>query len=384
MTTTLPPVFGRYRVVRALGEGAMGTVVVAHDEVLGRDVAIKAIRPQAMPSGGVDRFFAEARAVAQLAHPNVVRIFDLGQHEGAPYLVMELAPGGTLKARLQAAHRLRVDEVRTLGIQLAQALGAAHARAIVHRDVKPANILLAHDGMWKLADFGIAHLPGADLTTSGQFLGSPAYAAPESLRAGVFGAASDLYALGATLFEALTGRALHGGRGIQERLAADDDPARWRAELDHVAPSIAGVILRCLERAPAARPTANELATLLASASTEPVASAAVPVTGAPASDQTIFVADSVIGASPRRRRRILIACAIVASVLLLALLAGGGGKGGAAATVPPSGLGPAVREPAREPVGADPWDETRDEPAEDEPPPWSRGHGKHKKLKVR
>ena len=299
MSGELPATFGRYRVTRALGEGAMGSVYVARDEQLGRDVAVKAIRSAAMQMGGAQRFINEGRAVAQLTHPNIVRVFDVGNEAGVPYLVMELAAGGSVKDRL-ARGPMSIQEVRTLGIQIAHALQAAHDLGIVHRDVKPANVLEVSPGVWKLADFGIAHVPDTSLTITGQFLGSPVYAAPESIRAGLFGAASDVYGLACTLYEALTGRAPHDGRGIESRLRPDDDSAAvHRAVLSRIdAPGLVDAIARAFSSSPNDRPTPAAMAVMIAEGA--PVRRTPQP-SPTPAAVSTIAIADSIVTAPKER-----------------------------------------------------------------------------------
>jgi eukaryotic-like serine/threonine-protein kinase len=258
------PTFGRFVATAELGSGAMGTVYRAHDDVLGRDVAIKALHGSG-ELGLRERFVREARAIGAIQHPNILAVYDAGEANGAPYLVMELASGGSLRERIKAAS-LDIATVRALGIQIASALAAAHAASILHRDVKPANILAATDAAttWKLADFGIARMPDSTLTMTGQFLGSPSYAAPESLRAGQFSPASDVYSLGATLYEALAGTTPHGEHDMQSlvrKLETDPTPLSARctvpAALEHA-------IMAALSRDPARRPRADELAALLA------------------------------------------------------------------------------------------------------------------------
>ncbi|HVV85523.1 MAG TPA: serine/threonine-protein kinase, partial [Kofleriaceae bacterium] len=202
---------GRYRVLAVLGAGAMGEVVRARDDRLGRDVAIKRMKVPARALAEVfaARFEAEGRALASLTHPGVVQVFDLGVDGDEPYLVMELVDGPTLRDVVRDRGPLPVAEVRAAGIQLARALEAAHARGVLHRDVKPANVLLAPRSVWKLADFGLAHLPDSSVTLSGQFLGTPAYAAPEALALGQFGPPADVFGLAATLYEAATGARPH-------------------------------------------------------------------------------------------------------------------------------------------------------------------------------
>jgi eukaryotic-like serine/threonine-protein kinase len=254
------PRFGRFRALAELGSGAMGTVYRAQDEVLGRSVAIKALHSR--DAGTRERFLREARAIGAVLHPNILAVYDAGTDDQQPYLVMELAAAGSLRDRITSGG-LPVEVVRELGIQIARALAAAHAANILHRDIKPANILAAND-VWKLADFGIARLPDSTLTVEGQFLGSPSYAAPESLRSGQFSPASDVYGLGATLYEAITGVPPHGDHDMQSivRKLEQDPPAVHTRK--PVPASINHAIMATLARDPAKRPTADALAHLLA------------------------------------------------------------------------------------------------------------------------
>ena len=278
--------FGRYRVVEALGRGAMGEVFLAVDDVMGREVAIKTLRSFGgdLPLLSADRFRNEVRAIASLSHPGVVQVFDVDVEATPPYLVMERVPGPSLAKRLEAGP-LPATEVRALGIQIAQALAAAHARGIVHRDVKPANVLAAGAGTWKLADFGVAHVPDSSLTLTGQFIGSPAYGAPEALTQGQLGPASDVYGLGAVLYEALAGRWPRSD-GMTSGVAALLAPPPPLAQLaPGVPPDLAAAIMRALAFDPAHRPSADALARELAGgvgAETSPTAAlgnrALVPV----------------------------------------------------------------------------------------------------------
>lgn len=337
----------------------MGSVFVARDEVLGREVAVKAIRRSAMYMGGAERFANEGRTVAQLAHPNVVRVFDVGSEAGVPYLVMELAAGGSLKDRL-ARGPMSVQEVRTLGIQIAHALAAAHDRGIVHRDVKPANVLEASPGVWKLADFGIAHAPDVNLTITGQFLGSPVYAAPECIRTGSFGAASDIYGLACTLYEAATGHKPHGGRSIEARLRPDDDSARIHsaalAELD--APGLVDALARGFASAPSDRPSAAAFASLIAAgpAIARPAVAPPAPrsADGRP-QEGTEFIADSVVRPPRRRasRRAWVAALGALAAIVLVAVIASRGGATRAPAAA--SGSETAEEKPVAIPPPAPP-----------------------------
>ncbi|MDB4958088.1 MAG: serine/threonine protein kinase [Myxococcales bacterium] len=255
--------FGRYRVTKPLGSGAMGLVYEAIDDVLGREVAIKTLKSSNGMAARLldDRFRQEARAIAQLSHPGVVAVFDIDLTADPPYLVMERVAGPSLDARL-AQGPLSAAELIPLGIQIARALAAAHAAGIVHRDVKPANILAAGPDTWKLADFGVAHVPDSSLTITGQFVGSPGYASPEALVKGISEGAGDVYALGATLYEAIAGR----WPRLEKKgaLLAPVPPLREIAP--HVPHEIAAAIDRAVSFEADARPSAAELAQLLAHA----------------------------------------------------------------------------------------------------------------------
>jgi len=262
---TEPRRFGRYRVTGTLGSGGMGEVYTAVDEVLGRDVAVKTLRGQRSVLAARildERFRLEARAIAALHHPGVVQVFDIDLTADPPFLVMERVAGPSLKDRL-AAGALAADELRTMGIQIARALAAAHAAGIVHRDIKPANILAAVGGTWKLADFGVAHVPDSSLTLTGQFVGSPAYAPPEALVRGQSGPAGDVYGLGATLYQAAAGR-WPRVEDTSGALLAPLPPLRDLAP--DVPAEIAAAIDRAVAIEPERRPSASELADALAGA----------------------------------------------------------------------------------------------------------------------
>ena len=215
VTTSTDPaprlVAGRYRLGAVLGRGAMGAVWSAHDEVLGRPVAVKEVLlPPGIPDAEADllreRSLREARAIAALSHPNVVTLYDVVRENGAPFVVMELVPSHSL-AELLRQGPLPTERVTAVGAAVAAALQAAHAAGITHRDVKPGNVLVAHDGRIKLTDFGIArNLADQTMTATGLMLGSPAYIAPEVASGSQVNPAADLWGLGATLFAAVEGR----------------------------------------------------------------------------------------------------------------------------------------------------------------------------------
>src|SRR5688572_3243226 len=211
MTDLAGQYLGRYYLVEQLGEGGMAVVYKAQDTLLERDVAIKIIRRGAFPADALaeilKRFEREAKSLAKLSHPNIVKVHDYGKHEGSPYLVMEYLPGGTLKKILgtpvpwQTALRLLIPVAR--GVEY------AHQRGIVHRDIKPANVLITESGDPMLLDFGIAKLFEGDQTTSltgtGMVIGTPEYMAPEQWN-GQPNPQSDLYSLGIVLYEMVAGR----------------------------------------------------------------------------------------------------------------------------------------------------------------------------------
>src|SRR5438874_2628917 len=208
MTTLLGTTLsGRYRLEARIGAGGMSTVYRALDQTLQRRVAIKLLnREVSSDSDELERFRREARAVAQLSHPHVVGVIDAGEDDGRPYIVFECVDGETLKERIRRRGRLPIPEAVAYAIEIARALGAAHSRHIVHRDVKPQNVLIDEEGSAKVTDFGIARtLDEEGLTADGRVLGTTDYVSPEqALRQAVTGQ-SDLYSLGVVLYEMLTG-----------------------------------------------------------------------------------------------------------------------------------------------------------------------------------
>ncbi len=198
---------GRYRLEARIGAGGMSTVYRALDETLQRQVAIKLMnREVATDSDQLERFRREARAVAQLSHPHVVGVIDAGEDAGRPYIVFEYVDGETLKDRILRLGRLPITEAVAYAIEIARALGAAHARHIVHRDVKPQNVLIDEEGRAKVTDFGIARTLDEDgLTADGRVLGTTDYVSPEQALGQPVTGQSDLYSLGIVLYEMLTG-----------------------------------------------------------------------------------------------------------------------------------------------------------------------------------
>src|SRR5882672_8143555 len=200
---------GRYKVVGELGRGAMGAVYRAIDPLIEREVAIKTLLPN-LPDDVMnevrERFIREARSAGRLNHPNVVTIFDVGEHEGVAYIAMELLEGRSLQQILKDQARLTFPVIAELAAQVADALDVAQQFKIVHRDVKPANIMVAPSGRAKLTDFGVAHLDSSSMTQTGAALGSPKYMSPEQVLGLPLDPRSDIFSLGVVLYEMLTRR----------------------------------------------------------------------------------------------------------------------------------------------------------------------------------
>jgi serine/threonine-protein kinase len=256
-----------YEVLGELGRGGMGVVYKARQKGLGRTVALKMIRDSAL-SGQAERarFRAEARAIARLQHPNIVQIFEVGEHRGLPFFSLEYCPGGSLAQKLNGTP-LPPKEAARLVQTLAHAVHAAHQAQVIHRDLKPANVLLTQDGQPKIADFGLAkHLDADSVQTgTGHVLGTPSYMAPEQAEGRVreTGPAIDVYALGAILYELLTGRPPFKGASYLDtmcRVVSEEPvpPSRTNAAVPR---GLESICLKCLQKDPARRyPSALALA----------------------------------------------------------------------------------------------------------------------------
>jgi eukaryotic-like serine/threonine-protein kinase len=210
-----PGSFGRYRVLREVGRGAMGIVYLARDDKIGRSVAIKALRIDAgLPSRDkeqiADRFEREARAAGMLSHPNIVTVHDVGEEGGTPYIAMEYLEGATL-TEIASEGPLSIRQATDIVGQVLSALSYAHAHEVVHRDIKPDNIFMLPDGRVKVADFGIARISSVSaMTQVGQVIGTPGYMSPEQVKGEQVGPASDIFSVGVLLYELLTGTAAFG------------------------------------------------------------------------------------------------------------------------------------------------------------------------------
>jgi serine/threonine protein kinase len=247
----------RYRLGEVVGRGGMGQVRAATDVRLERQVAVKLLRADLAEIDEVRRRFeGEARAAAALVHPNVVAVFDAGEEDDVPFIVMERLPGRTLADELKNGP-MSSFEVRELAVAVLGALEAAHRAGIVHRDVKPGNVLRALDGTWKVGDFGIAKIAEAagDLTVTGMMIGTPAYIAPERFAGEPAAPASDLYSAGVVLYEALIGRrafAADNSLALAEQIRSGRAPA-VREVLPDVDPTLGSVVERAMQTDPARR-----------------------------------------------------------------------------------------------------------------------------------
>jgi len=267
---------GPYEILSPLGAGGMGEVYRARDTKLDRDVAIKVL-PQSVAADpdALARFEREAKAVAALSHPNILSIFDFGTYAGTSCAAMELLEGETLRSRIDAGP-IPQKEALDLALQAARGLSAAHQKRVVHRDLKPENLFVTNDGHLKILDFGLARRSGelerGDVTSAatatrhtqpGTVMGTVGYMSPEQVRGEVAEARSDLFSLGAVLFEMLTGRRAFRRDTAAETLTAilREDPPELSGSGSRIPPALAAVVRECLEKDPARRlPTAEALA----------------------------------------------------------------------------------------------------------------------------
>lgn len=346
---------GRYRLDRRIASGGMASVWEAHDEVLARAVAVKVLHPHlGADEQFVARFKREAVAAARLTHPSIVAIYDTCSQDGCEAIVMELVRGTTLRAELDRRGRFPAAEAAHVVAEIADALACAHDAGIVHRDVKPANVLLSNDGRVLVADFGIAKAgDGLDLTGADTTLGTAKYLAPEQVDAslGPVDARADVYAAGVILYELLCGRPpftadTEAGTALA-RLHRDAD--RPREIVPGLEPAMESVVLRAMTRQPAGRfPSARELRDALRAAALG-VAPAGGPSTAAvptvPTTDPTGIVpvdGTRIVSAppprplppprqrQPRRWAPIVLGSIVVAALVVAGVLwAGTGGDGG-------------------------------------------------------
>jgi hypothetical protein len=260
---------GRYQLLGKLADGALATVWRANDQVLGRDVAVKLLHAELTADHNVASLFRhEAVNAANLNHPGIVRVFDTGEHDGIPYLVMELVEGRTLREVLRASGSLPAAKAARIAGDVAIALDYAHRAGVVHRDVKPANILLCRDGQVKVADFSIARAAGVeDVTRTGDMLGTAGYLAPEQVRGEEVDSRADIYSLGVCLYEMLTGRAPFKTQSALQTAMAHlkSEPLPPRAVRAGVPRELDAVVMRAMNKDRTHRfPSAQAMASALA------------------------------------------------------------------------------------------------------------------------
>jgi serine/threonine protein kinase/Tol biopolymer transport system component len=276
---------GPYKIISLLGAGGMGEVYRAHDARLGREVALKLL-PDSLAGGteGVRRFQQEARAASALNHPNILAIYDIGEHDGSPYIVSELLEGETLREKFGGVP-LATRKALDYALQTARGLATAHDKGIVHRDLKPENLFVTKDGRVKILDFGIAKLvqrnaAGGELhteaptlmvqTNPGMVVGTAGYMSPEQVRGQKVDTRSDIFSFGAILYEALSGRRAFHGESPFETMNAilKEDPTELSSTNSQISPALERVVRRCLEKQPAERfQSASDLAFALESLS---------------------------------------------------------------------------------------------------------------------
>jgi serine/threonine-protein kinase len=254
---------GRHRIVRELGRGGMGVVYEAEDVELSRRVALKLLLETKDDRERRARFLREARAAALLSHPNIATVFDIGETEdGAVFIAMELVRGSSLRELLDARGALPVDEALRIALQIARGLAEAHAAGVVHRDLKPDNVMIDEDGNAKIVDFGLAKMIDGAVarsagvsTQDGKLLGTPSYMAPEQAKSSSVGPTADVFSLGVVLFELLTGTRPFAGATVVDVLVAiaRDEPSPPSKRMPAIPRAVDRVVMKCLAKDPTTR-----------------------------------------------------------------------------------------------------------------------------------
>jgi len=328
MSDLIGRTLGHYRIVEKIGEGGMGEVYRAHDETLDRDVAIKVLPEEVTTHPDrLARFEREAKAVAKLAHPNILEVYEFGDHEGRPFMATELLEGETLRERLGGG-ALGWRKTTEIGAAIADGLGAAHEAGIFHRDLKPSNVFITADGRVKVLDFGLArhrdvevnkdvtHAPTITRQTDpGTVLGTVGYMSPEQVRGETVDERSDIFSLGCVLYEMVSGRRAFTGDTAVETMSAilKEEPSDVSTSGVELPPELAGTIRRCLEKRPQARfQSASDLAYNLRTISS--------------ASVQTVAQTERDVRGRKRLPLALAATAAIVAAAAAIALYFGRGG----------------------------------------------------------
>ncbi|MFJ6905751.1 serine/threonine-protein kinase [Streptomyces griseoluteus] len=317
---------GRYRLLSPLGEGGMGTVWRAHDEVLRREVAVKEVRaPAGLPAGDVERMYArlerEAWAAARVAHPNVVTVYDVAMEGGRPWIVMELVRGRSLADVLETTGPLSVTESARVGAEVLDALRAAHEVGVLHRDVKPANVLLSDDGRVVLTDFGIASVEGSSaLTMAGEVIGSPEFLSPERALGRTPGPGSDLWSLGVLLYAAVEGGSpFRHDTPLSTLRAVVDEPLPPPRRAGPLTPVVEGLLRKDPEERLPAEQAARDLRLIAAGGAPT------TRVAYAPPPPPTVLLPEGEPDPGPpvrERRAGVVLVIGVLALVLALAGLA--------------------------------------------------------------
>lgn len=273
---------GRYEILEEIGQGAMGTVYRARDPLIERTVAIKTVSIAQLQQEGADaelRFLHEAQSAGRLSHPHIVTIYDVGEADGLAYIAMEYLSGATLRDLMNKGP-MPLDLAIETATQMAEALAFAHEHGVIHRDIKPANVVVTGQrGHIKLTDFGIAHLVNSDHTRTGQMLGSPRYMSPEQAMGCEINGRSDIFSLGAVLYEMLTGQYAFDGDSLPTIVyrvinEAPIDAASLRSKLPA---ELSSLLARMLDKNPEARPDAHALVNALRGVAPLPAAQTLPP-----------------------------------------------------------------------------------------------------------
>jgi eukaryotic-like serine/threonine-protein kinase len=305
---------GRYRVRERLGSGGMADVYCADDSQLGRKVALKILhRRFARDEEFVKRFQREASSAAALQHPNVVNVFDRGEHDGTYYIAMEFLPGRTLKEVVTSEAPLPQEQAIDYTLQILSAAGFAHKRGLIHRDLKPHNVMVAPDGSAKVTDFGIARAGASEMTETGSIMGTAQYLSPEQAQGQSVTAASDLYSIGILLYELLTGQVpFSGDSAVSIALKHVSEPVPPVSQLrPDVHPVLEAIVMHALVKDPAGRfPSAEEFAEALKHAR-EAI------VSGSDGGGTAAFLPVAPPAPEPERGRRRLLWAAILAVLLI-------------------------------------------------------------------
>jgi eukaryotic-like serine/threonine-protein kinase len=288
----------RYAVEKTLGKGGMATVELAEDTELRRKVAVKRLFASLVADDVLQkRFFREARMAARLSHPNLVAVYDVGEEDGLPYIVMEYVEGETVADLIARTGAMQPERAVDLLLQVCGGLEHAHAAGLVHRDIKPQNLLVRSDGVVKIADFGIARmLEATQLTATGTVLGTAAYLAPEQAVGEPVTAAADIYSLGAVAYELLSGRTPYEFQSLADLALEQHQPPR---PLDGVPAELGRAVLHALAFEPTERPqSASEFARELARRETTAVTAVLEPARAIHISRRALLATAALVGAA--------------------------------------------------------------------------------------